>query len=420
MPPYDVIILGAGPAGLALAAELAGRARVLVLERGELGRTGATWYSYADRAHDHGLDDAIAFRTDHLLFQSPNYTHRMVDDCVVLDHHKVLATWIGRARAGGAELVQGEYRSHSAQRDGVTVHASSGSYRARLLVDCTGPSSPIVREHDLIRRKDAWVLSGARVRLPEPLAAPEIAYLPLNDDANTYVGIHPFSADELNIYVFQGQSDTLGDPEALTPLFRETLARMYPSAEVVEPLGGRITSGVLRRYALPRVIFFGAAGMMNPEAIGMGFNEILRQVRGFGDRLVAALDEDRLDQRHLEQVALSVRDREVMHFQRIIGAFSLHFVKAKSKWDGGVRWLNALGPESKVWMRNELTLDWIRRATLKLHGAVPVRETLQMIPPKDLLFIADQAARFVGQTVRHQAARGVASLRQRLAERFTG
>jgi 2-polyprenyl-6-methoxyphenol hydroxylase-like FAD-dependent oxidoreductase len=417
MEAFDLIIIGAGPAGLSLAAELAGHLGVLVIERGEIGRTSASWYSYGDRVREHGLDDAVAFQADHLLFKSPNLTHRMVDECVVLNQDRVLQIWLERARTNGAEFVQGEFQRQTADRDGVTVQTSAGHYRARLLVDCMGPRSPIVQEHNLIRRKDTWVLSGARVRLAEPLAEPEIAYLPLNDEANSYIGIHPFSPLETNIYLFQGQPDTFGDPDSLAPLFRQTLAQRYPGAEIMEPIGGRITSGVLRRYALPRVIFFGAAGMMNPDAIGMGFNEVLRQVRCFARRLEDALTQDQLDLRHLERIAVGTHDQEAMHFQRIIGAFSLHFSKSESKWDGGVRWLNALGSESKTWMRNELTPDWIRRATLKLHRAVPIRETLKMIPAKDLLFIGEQLLRFLGQTLLIGAKHRLGDARKRLFPR---
>ncbi|MBI3071376.1 MAG: hypothetical protein HYY84_04530 [Deltaproteobacteria bacterium] len=413
MTSYDVVILGAGPAGMAVAAELAGHVRVLVIERGELARTHATWYSYADRVRDHGLDDAVAFRTDHVLFRSPNYAHEMKDDCVVVDHRRVLETWLGRARAGGVEFVQASYQSHRSDTRGVVVRTSLGDFRARLIIDCTGPNSPIVRAENLILRKDAWVLRGARVRLPAGRYEPHIAYYPLNDDANTYVGTHPFSATELNVYVFQGQYDTLGDPATLQALFDKTLATEFPGAEIVEPLGGTIVSGVLKRYALRRVLFFGAAGMMNPEAIGMGFNEVLRQVRSFAKGVRGALASDRLDARSLERVAMSVRDRETMYFQRIIGVFSLHFIRSEAKWDGGVRWLNLLGEDSRFWMRNELSLEWIRRATLKLHRAVPLHEAVKLIPVGDFAFVGGQLARFAALTIARLAREWLAGIVRR-------
>ncbi|MEM4755910.1 MAG: FAD-dependent monooxygenase [Candidatus Woesearchaeota archaeon] len=49
MEYYDVIIAGAGPAGLMLAKELSKKQTVLVLEKGELGKTNKSWLTYEDR-----------------------------------------------------------------------------------------------------------------------------------------------------------------------------------------------------------------------------------------------------------------------------------------------------------------------------------------------------------------------------------
>ena len=59
-----------------------------------------------------------------------------------------------------------------------------------------------------------------------------------------------------------------------------------------------------------------------------------------------------------------------------------------------MKWLNAMGPLSKYWMRNEMSLEWIRTATIKLHQAVPFKESIKMIPPNELLFITEQLFRF--------------------------
>jgi hypothetical protein len=133
------------------------------------------------------------------------------------------------------------------------------------------------------------VLWGARLALPRGLRKPEIEYFPLGDKANAYAGIHPFSETESNVYVFQGRTNALGEPKELRPIFDALLVERFPGAQVLAPLQACITSGLLRRYALDRALFFGAAGMMNPEAIGMGFNEVPRQVGGFAARVTQAL-----------------------------------------------------------------------------------------------------------------------------------
>lgn len=395
MDHYDIVIAGGGPAGLSIAADLARDARVLLVERRRPGTTYATWCSYMDRVVAHGLESAVAFRADHLHFSGPSCSHAMADDCVVLDHDAVMRIWLERAAAAGVAVRQASFLSYRRLAGGVEVATSRGPVRTRLLIDAMGCPSPIAERHRLIRRKDAWVLYGARIRLPDGgRRPPRIEYRPLNDADNAYVGSHPYGLEETNLYVFKGQSGGYGDPRELRPRFERLLAADYPGAAIVAPLIGTIPSGVLKRYALDNVVFWGAAGMLNPDGCGMGFNEILRRKATFCAEVSALVRQDRLDAASLGRVAERIRDRESMHFQRIIGSFSLSFIKSPDRWDGGVRWLNALGPESRHWMRNDMSLAWIRQATLRLHRVIPLRESVRMIPPRDLPFIVGQLARF--------------------------
>lgn len=395
MKQYDIIIAGGGPAGLSAAAELSKQFSVLVLEKRKPGTTFANWYSYMDRVIEHNLEEAIAFRSDHLHFVAPNFQHDMKDDCVVLDHDKVLQLWLDEAKGNGAEIVQARFEDYKHINGGVKVSSSVGEFTARLLIDAMGCPSKIVQKHHLVKRKDAWVLFGAKIRFPKPKDRPtRIEYYPLNDEANTYIGSHPFSDTETNFYIFKGQNNTFGNPKEMQGQFDRVLKEVHPDAEIVAPLIGTIPSGILKKYALDNVIFWGASGMLNPDGCGMGFNEILRQKKTFCAEIERSMKANRLDQKALCRVAASLRDLETMHFQRIIGAFSLYFIKSDGKWDGGVQWLNAMGPLSRFWMRNEMSLKWIRRATIKLHKAVPFKESMKMIPPNELLFITEQLIRF--------------------------
>ncbi|MCP4239957.1 MAG: NAD(P)-binding protein [bacterium] len=391
---FDIIIAGAGPAGLSIAAELAAHHSVLIIEQKRPGTTAASWYSYRDRAEEHGLTDCVAFESDHLHFVAPSFQHNMQDDCVVLDHNRVLEQWLSAAKANGAVVHQTSFRDFRYCDEGVLVETSDGTFRAALLIDAMGAPSAIAEKHKLVKRKDAWVIYGARIEIPQNDRPTQIEYYPLNDEANTYVGVHPYNDQETNFYIFNGQSGTYGKPHELKEQFERVLKQHHPDARVLQQLCGTIPSGILKHYSLDRVIFWGAAGMLNPDGCGMGFNEILQQRKTFTAGILRVMAEKKLDRKSLHGVARSIRNIETMHFQRIIGAFSLYFIKSDGKWDGGVRWLNAMGAESRYWMRNEMSMEWIRTATIRLHQAVPLRESVKMIPVNELFFIVEQLIRF--------------------------
>lgn len=409
METYDIIIAGAGPAGLTAAVELSKTFKILVVERRKPGTTSSSWYSYADRAKKYDIDEAVAFRTDHILFTSPSQSHKMVDDCVVIDHNKVLNIWIDRAVKNGAVIRQESFQEYEYKDNGVVVKTNKGIYFAPLLIDAMGSGSKIIKQHDLIKRKDAWVIYGGLIRHKKMGKPYELEYYPLNDPENTYVGIHPLNETETNIYVFQGKSNTMGNPAELVGKFKEVIKEIQPDGEKIQNLGGTIVSGSLKKYALNNIIFFGASGMLNPDGCGMGFNEILKQHRTFVKGITKAMKKKTLDEKTLSKVADSLRDQEVLNFQKIIGAFSLYFIKSKGKWDGGVKWLNAMGADSKYWMRNEFTMDWIMRANIRLHKVIPLKETISMIPFDDLAFVMEQFARFgikaVNSTIKNKISK---------------
>lgn len=376
------------------AAELSKDFKVLLLEKKTPGDTQATWYSYEDRAIQYELEDAIKVRTNYIKFTAPTVEHYMKDNCVVLDSNKVLEIWMERAQNNGALIKQEAFLDYRDQEDHIVVKTNSGHYKASLLIDCMGIHSTILERKNLVKCKDAWVIYGAKLSNIRLKNSSQLEYLPLNDEENTYIGIHPQNETESHIYAFKGQKNTFGNPEELKVRFNEYIAEFQPNAEQNTILKGTIVSGTLKKYALNNIIFFGASGMLNPDGCGMGFNEILMKHRKFATGIKELLTTKSLDAKSLQKIANSLKDQETINFQKIIGAFSLYFIQSKGKWDGGVKWLNAMGEDSKYWMRNEMTLEWIKRANLRLNGVIPFKETFKMIPLNEFFFIIGQYIRF--------------------------
>ncbi|MBL0309756.1 MAG: NAD(P)-binding protein [Bacteroidetes bacterium] len=395
---YDVVVAGAGPAGLSVAAELSKDFKVLVFDRRLSAIPGATWYSYEDRMITYGLEEAIANRCSSLIYESPNHRHEMKDDCIVVDEKAVFEIWQKRILDNKGEIKRMKLVSCSSDKDGVVVHADKQHIRARLLIDCTGIGSPILRKHRLVKHINSWVCYGYSL-LAENVNADQIHFAPLNDEINTYVGIHPTSATEVNFYVFVNVENEVGDSSKLKQSFEMAREKYFPNAKKQRLIEGKIISGELKRYALDHVVFFGEAGMLTPPGIGMGFNEILVQHRPFTEGIAHLMRTNRLRASHLQKLSLSLRDKETINFQRIIGKFSYYFNFEPSKYDGGVQWLNKMGHDSKYWMRNEINMAWIKSGVINLNNIFTLKEVLRVMPAKDFLFIAKHFLRFLNNAL---------------------
>ena len=138
MEKYDIIIAGAGPAGLTAAVELSKKFKILVIERRKPGTTSCTWYSYADRAKKYSIEEAVNTRFNEIKFTSPTQSHYMKDDCVIMNHNKVLPLWMDRARENGTVIRKETFMDYAYQEDGVVVKTGKGEYFARLLIDAMG------------------------------------------------------------------------------------------------------------------------------------------------------------------------------------------------------------------------------------------------------------------------------------------
>ena len=163
---FDAIIVGGGPAGLAIASELSAHHKVLVLEKGEAGTTDRFWFVPPDVLDEktapfaYGgvtrfLTRTYSMQGDDLAWRArlfgPNTAYPYIRDRELLTH------WVGVVRDNGSRIEDRcAYVSHTVDAAGVDVASSRGKFRGRLLIDCSGYDSPIVRRCGFDRSDFYW------------------------------------------------------------------------------------------------------------------------------------------------------------------------------------------------------------------------------------------------------------------------
>lgn len=206
---YDVIIVGAGPSGLAVGSELARDYKVLIVDyKRKIDQCNKSWFVPGFAIEEGGAtelldwDKGIVYRDDDAT-DTPNGVSRFLTQTFggpegkwpalleggypYLDEHKLLSYWGDRIKEYGAEngskvLLNCVYFDHdlleyrfSADRRGnpskrVLVTTSKGTFDCRLLIDASGHES-LIRQKYHYHDYDFywWSVYGAIVEHPNGL-----------------------------------------------------------------------------------------------------------------------------------------------------------------------------------------------------------------------------------------------------------
>lgn len=415
---YDIIVAGAGPAGLSVAKELGKWHKILVIDNKPMPKTFAAWYSYEDRVKRYNLEPAVVKKFRSMIYIAQDLKHVMKDKFVVLDSNKVLKMWYLEAKSQKVTFEKAILKDAISVNGSVFVKTSSGTYSAKLLIDCTGIMSPLLKKHGLIDHFNTWILSGGYVENIKLKSPGSISFIPVNDEKNTYIGIYPHSKKSADVYAFYNLNEETGKFSEIQSIFQKFLRKEYPSARIKSPLMGRIVGGELKKYSLDNIVFFGQTGMMDPPGCGMGFNEVLRHHKTFTRDIHNCVSQKTLDESSLRNAARSFQDPAIVQFQQIIERYTYYFIFSPTKWRGGVAWLNSLGKESRYWMRNEFTISWIENSSILLYKTIPLVDVIKLMPPKDYAFIIKHFIKFVGDAVIEESKKLEKNYRRELLEKI--
>lgn len=295
----EVVVLGAGVAGLLIASELASRHDVLVLERASAVPSSKFWLTDRGSADANPeLASALDSAYSTMAFTAYEGTSYLVPgDFCMWDSDRLLSALSAKLtqRNGRIEFGQRFY-SLGTTRQKATVYANDRRIDCRLVIDCMGVGSPIIYAKGVVDVLGFYLLYGATFPLRETLVPVVLHNIMLSHQPG-WVEAFPTSDERLHLVLIvpTAQLRPASDLKADFTF----IATQSPYARCVNGtgherrfLGGVVPVARIRRRALDRVFFFGEAGQVNPAASATALTRMLYNHRAIGRHLSECLRVD--------------------------------------------------------------------------------------------------------------------------------
>ncbi len=407
---FDIIIGGAGPAGLLLSKELSKYFDVLVLEKENVGKSHITCYTYQDRVKKYKMHDAVMSTCDKIEFRTIYNHHFMIDKCAIIDKNILLSRW---AEDNNSEFSQENISDVRHYEGSVRVITNKSEYEADLFIDCMGANSPLIWKKNLVKFFKVWSCYGGSLTNLNP--PDHLQFFPMNDKYNTYLMHYNFGPSRMHAVLFRNLAENTNPVDIMSSQFKSVMKR-FPGAKCEEILFGNIMTGALKKTALDNMLFYGDSGMFTPSACGMGFNQCLQTHQKMSKEVKQHMDSNQLSEKKLAQITPNVLNQNAMDFMQIVNKVGF-YNNTQEGWKNGVDWLNEMGRDSKYWMRNEFSAEWGKKALKAFFKTNALVDIAKTVPASEYYFIVKTASRILKNFAVYEAKDLFYRQRKGLADR---
>ena len=300
MKNYDVIICGAGIAGLLLGSYLSNTFKVLVVESNEKFSLNKFWVTAAQCKED---NPQLSHCVDSYFFKMEfsDYTrtrYYLTGNYVLWDTEKLISHFKDTIeRNNGRIQFSQKFCGYKTYNDHIQVFINDSELKAKLLIDCMGYRSPLIQSKDLIRIKGYYMIYGTKLKITNSFT-PICLSNTILDKQPKYFEVFPTSNGDA-FAVLMLPSHLLQNANCLKSDFKfmvkNSMYAKYFNGEILESgLQGIVPVGTVNKKALDRIFFFGESAQSNPAVTNTCLTRLLLSHKKIVEFLSKRIQDDNL------------------------------------------------------------------------------------------------------------------------------
>ncbi|MBU0758421.1 MAG: NAD(P)-binding domain-containing protein [Nanoarchaeota archaeon] len=302
---YDVVIVGAGPAGLLLGSELSREHNILVIEKDRIKDYHKPWTTEKRIVEEAGLDKFITASFEKSFIRSFDGQKFIISaDLVTVNDLAILKYCRDKVIENRSKIIEKcEFQKIIKRtKNEIAIKTSTGKFSARLLIDCSGSDSMLSPE--VTGRQFYCPTYGGvynyRIK-KEEICLVEAFY---EGPPKTFISIYPINEHQTVVYTDQYLIENI-DPLSLKELHENNIKNCYLKDELkgkkmVREVYGTIPMGDMKKHAMDNISFFGDTCLLGAPIIASGFTNIAQHYRNYASFLTEKLKKNELTEKHLE------------------------------------------------------------------------------------------------------------------------